>query len=94
MIFFIAFEIPPGVSEVSEINTLGNLVKANVSNNLITMKSQLKTEKLLQFNEKFFSNTILGLDPKSEIKSNIDYISQKKIPSKNLIQFDCVDGWI
>ena len=43
------------------------------------MKSTLKTNKFLRFEENLFFNTILGLSPKKAYKPNIENIGQKKI---------------
>ena len=76
---FVVHEIPPSIYEVSDNNTLNNLVEANVSINLTTMKTQLKTNKVLQIDEKVFFITILGLSLLLDYKPKIDYISRKEV---------------
>ena len=57
-------EIPPGIYEVNDNNkNLDVLLKANISKDIITTKSKLKTNHALYINEKSYFITILGLSP-------------------------------
>ena len=60
---YITCEIPPGIFEISDHNnTLDALVKATIFNDIITMKTQVKTKSVLRFNEiSFFA--LLRLSP-------------------------------
>ena len=65
--------IPPGKKEVSENeNTLYVLIEPNVAVDIITVKSNSRTNIVLGFDTKSFFDTILGLSP------NWDYKPTKK----------------
>ena len=92
---FLAYEIAPGMHEVNEIdNASENLIKANVSIETITMKSRLKT-MFLRFTEKSFFNTLLGIIPKWDYKSDTDFAGRNKliIPIDRVhLRCDCIVG--
>ena len=79
--FFSNFEIyqtPPDIHEAGDIkNTLEYLVKPNASIGTLTRKSSLKSDKILQFDQKSFSTTVIKLSPYWDYKHVIDYISRK-----------------
>ena len=66
---FAFFEIPPGLYDVVDIKkTLDNLLKVNVFIDIITMRSNLKTniiasDGILRINEKRFFCTMLRFCP-------------------------------
>ena len=58
------FTIPPGIFEVEDMNkTLDELVEINVSFDVIKIRSRLKTNGILRFDEKSSFDAILGLTP-------------------------------
>ena len=61
---FESYEMPPGKYEVSNNkNILDVLIKAKVSFDITPMKPKLKTNKVMEFNEKSLFDTRLGFSP-------------------------------
>ena len=77
---FETYEIHLGLFEVRDVkNVLDKLVKTKVPNDVNSAKSQLKTNPVLQLDEKSVFISRLGLRPNCGYAPNIEHIIPVKV---------------
>ena len=90
--------MPPGVYKVVDNHiTKNDFLKKKVATHDVTVKTNLKTNHILRFDEKSFSGILLGLVPNVDYMPNQRFFRKKfeNMRSKGRIdsKCDCKNGW-